>query len=210
MKYHKIRSPFKRHTEGGMRGQLDFGNWSLDEFALLADVEWEWTEKIDGTNVRVYWDGHKPDIRGRTDNAQFNPLVYESLQNIFLEGILEDVFGETEVILYGEGVGPKIQNGGKYSDNHTFVLFDVYIGGFWLRREDVEDISDQINVPSAPGHGPMTPHEAFCLVSNGLTSQFGEFRAEGLVGTAPCGLFDRSGSRIVMKVKDRDFYGKYA
>ena len=48
---------------------------------FLKDNQWNFTEKIDGTNIRVHWDGHKVMFGGRTDNAQIpTSLVITKLQ----------------------------------------------------------------------------------------------------------------------------------
>ncbi len=46
--YHKIQSVYKR----GERGIFteEFG---LPEFEFLQDVHWDWSEKVDGTNIRI-------------------------------------------------------------------------------------------------------------------------------------------------------------
>ena len=58
---------------------------------------------------------------------------------------VEQVFGidPVDVTLYGEGYGARIQKGGgKYlAKSCDFVLFDVKIGDWWLRREAVDEIA---------------------------------------------------------------------
>ena len=51
--YHKIQGLFKR----GPDNKFIEGEWSLPEFEYLAKLNWTWTEKVDGTNMRVMWDG---------------------------------------------------------------------------------------------------------------------------------------------------------
>ena len=66
--YHKIQSIFKRDM--GKSKALIEGEWSLPEFEFLANNEWEFTEKVDGTNVRVIWRDGAVTFGGRTDDAQ--------------------------------------------------------------------------------------------------------------------------------------------
>ena len=54
--YHKIQTVFHRSPESNYK-QLMEGVFALPEFELLKDIEWTWTEKIDGTNIRILWDG---------------------------------------------------------------------------------------------------------------------------------------------------------
>lgn len=47
--YHKINTLFKRDE----KNLIIEGDYSCPEFAYLAENEWTWTEKVDGTNIRV-------------------------------------------------------------------------------------------------------------------------------------------------------------
>lgn len=52
MEYHKINSIYKRDEK-----TKEFTNeFSLPEFEYLKHNLWEFTEKIDGTNVRIIWE----------------------------------------------------------------------------------------------------------------------------------------------------------
>ncbi len=52
--YHKIQSIYLRDPETKHKRFL-IGQWTLPEFEYLADNEWSFTEKVDGTNIRIYW-----------------------------------------------------------------------------------------------------------------------------------------------------------
>lgn len=87
-------------------------------------------EKIDGTNVRVFWnpnDAVPVKFGGRTDNAQMPTSLLNYLQNTFtLEKLYKQFPSASQVILFGEGYGPKIQAcGSRYRDDVSFILFDV-------------------------------------------------------------------------------------
>lgn len=205
--YPKIYGPYKRHTEGPLKNKLIHGDWTLEEFALLQDLNWHWTEKIDGTNVRVGWDGHSVRFGGRTDNAQMPTTLLAHLQDAFPEELFEQRFGDQEVTLYGEGHGPKIQKvGALYGDEVSFTLFDVRVGKWWLKPGDVRGVAESLGVHHVFQFPEMRPWEAMEIVGQGLGSSFGGFLAEGLVGRAPGGLLTRSGERIMMKVKTVDFF----
>ena len=100
-----------------------------EPFKSLRKLTWVGTEKVDGTNIRIHWDGHKIEIGGRTDKAEFQVDLKTYLDSIFLteemEYIFEQVFGEKDAMIFGEGYGPKIQNGGTYSDTPKFIVFDI-------------------------------------------------------------------------------------
>lgn len=204
--YPKVSSPFKRHTEGPQRNKLDGTRWARPEFEALADLDWHWTEKIDGTNVRVIWDGYKVEFGGRTDNAQMPTPLVSALRELFPEELLEQQFGANQAVLYGEGYGAKIQKGGgNYRPDQSFALFDVKVGDWWLLPEDVAGIAESMKLDSAPTVvvGPI-PH-AIAIVARGLCSQWGDFTAEGLVGRPPMGIRARDGDRLLLKVKSVDF-----
>ena len=145
MEYHKINSIYKRDEK-----TKEFTNeFSLPEFEYLKDNLWEFTEKIDGTNIRIIWEDGELRFGGKTDNAQMPMKLLEKLQIIFTKEKMQSVFPEPEgkIILYGEGFGASIQSGGKYiRDGVDFILFDVLIDRWWLNRESVEDIAKKFNL----------------------------------------------------------------
>ena len=116
-KYEKIDTIYSRDTEGSKN--LRPGVFRDSTVEYLALNKWIWTEKIDGTNIRVHWDGHQITFGGRTDSAQIPSDLVTRLNEIFMneaaEELFEQTFGEKEVIIFGEGYGRKIQKvGSKY------------------------------------------------------------------------------------------------
>lgn len=205
--YPKIESPYRRFTEGPQRNKFDVSQWSRPEFDVLSNQDWTWTEKIDGTNIRVIWDGHRVRFGGRTDDAQMPTFLMDALVDMFPEELMEQNFQDTEVILYGEGYGPKIQKGGgNYRKDPSFILFDVRVGKWWLEFASIQQVAGDLGIASVPVAMVGSVHEAIAKVSEGMKSAFGDFWAEGLVGKAPLGLLSRSGDRIVMKVKHKDLF----
>lgn len=204
--YQKIPGPFQRYTEGSDKNKLIVGKWTSPELEVLAGVDWIWTEKVDGTNIRIMWDGHRVTFSGRTDNAQIPAKLIEVLRTLAPEELFEQKFAETPVTLYGEGYGAGIQSGGVYRSDMSFVLFDVRIGGFWLLRDNIEDVARALGIDVVPVAMVGTIHSAIDRVSNGFMSAWNQTReAEGLVGVTAAGLLNRQGQRIVVKVKAKDF-----
>jgi hypothetical protein len=204
--YHKIQTVFKRDLEHPQKKMI-IGDWSTPEFQFLQDAEWEFTEKIDGTNVRVIWDGEFIAFRGRTDRAVLPIDLLKALDSTFepLESHFLEAFGHTPAVLYGEGYGGKIQKGGKYRETPGFILFDIKIGRWWLKREDVIDVADRFSLQVVPHRGSGTLWEAVEAAGDGIQSLFGDFEAEGYVARPKVELLDRSGQRIIAKIKCRDF-----
>ena len=147
--YHKIKTIFKR----GSDHKIIIGDYSSDAFEYLKDCTWVGTEKVDGTNIRVMWDGKSLTFGGRTDNASITTNLATRLQNIFFPKIkwFIDVFPNKNICLYGEGYGVGIQKAGSnYIPNgNDFVLFDAFSGA-WMQREDVERIADQLEIKTVP------------------------------------------------------------
>jgi len=208
--YQKIPGPFKRYTEGPDRNKLIIGEWSSPELAALKDMNWIWTEKVDGTNIRIIWDGHKVQFGGRTDAAQIPAKLISVLQEMFPEELLEQVFGETAAVLYGEGYGAGIQSGGIYRPDMSFVLFDIRVGKWWLQPRNVSEVADKLGIGIVPVVYVGPVGEAIARVEAGLQSAWRPATrevtwAEGLVGVTEPGLLDRAGNRIIVKIKTKDF-----
>ncbi|MDR1023954.1 MAG: RNA ligase family protein [Prevotellaceae bacterium] len=210
--YQKINTIYKRDMAGSKRMMV--GEWSQPEFEYLKDNRWEWTEKIDGTNIRVHWDGEQVLFGGRTDKADMPEHLLKMLQEKFTPELLRQVFeqqgeGETSITLYGEGYGMKIQKGGNYMAKRVgFILFDIRIGSWWLKRSDCEALAQQLDIPIVPVIGYGTLQEAVDFVKKGFKSTIAEnkdYDAEGLVLKPAVDLLARSGQRIITKIKHCDF-----
>jgi RNA ligase-like protein len=205
--YQKIPGPFRRETEGPNRNRVIEGAWTSPELGYLAEADWLWTEKVDGTNIRVDWDGHRVSYGGRTDNAQIPAKLIAALNAIFAEELFEQQFGGDAVTLYGEGYGAGVQKGGVYRPDMGFVLFDVRVGNWWLRRDDVLKVAAGMGLDVAPLVFEGSIWKAIDVIRRGLPSVWNtEHRVEGIVGVTPDGLLSRSGHRLIVKVKSVDFY----
>lgn len=204
--YHKIETIFERDEK---TKKLIEGKFRNETVEYLKDNIWQFTEKIDGTNIRVYWDGHKVSFHGRTDKAQIPADLVNRLNELFggdiNEEIFEQKFGETEVMLVGEGYGEKIQKGGLYRKGQDFILFDVMIANNWQPRENIEDIAEIFNIDVVPIVLEGTIQEGIDFVKKKPKSVFGTADSEGLVGRTKFELQTRTGNRVIAKIKVRDF-----
>jgi len=230
--YQKIHSVYKRTP----KGMFIRGDYAAPEVEYLQDLEWVWTEKVDGTNIRigleevpvykdepVTMDDNDPPrltagpvpvgvelkyrVKGRTDNAQIPPRLLAAIEALDLERKLREHF-DGPVCLYGEGYGAKIQKGGgNYRPDQGFILFDVTVGQWQLRRKDVVAVAEKLGIDVVPEVFQGTVDEALELVDReeGVQSAWGCFRAEGLVGIPRVPLYDRKGNRIAVKLKSKDF-----
>jgi len=210
--YPKIDSIFKRDAAG----RFIPGEFSCPEFEYLQNNNWSWTEKIDGTNIRIGWDGRTVTIGGRTVAAQLPPELAAFLFDRFTpEALAKAVPRKSEdedpsILLYGEGFGRKIQKvGGRYiKDGVSFILFDARVGRWWLQRDTVRQIASDLGIMSVPIMRCGTLHEAIEYVQSKPISRVAQddsLEIEGLVLRPWVELFARNGRRIITKVKVRDF-----
>ncbi len=211
--YHKIQSIFKRDPDNHFKTFL-YGEWSVDAFGLLKEIEWTFTEKIDGTNIRVGWDGEAVSFGGRSDNAQIPATLFDHLSAVFTPEIMPDGLSGPATLV-GEGYGGKIQKGSGYQEAQQFILFDVFIEptedhplGIWLDRTAVESIAENLRIPVVPivHKGPLL--EGIDLVKSAppsVVAQDPRKMAEGVVARPTHELRDRLGGRVITKIKVRDF-----
>lgn len=209
-KYTKIDTIFKR-DENGTKKLID-GEFKDETVKYLANCEWICTEKIDGTNIGIVWDGHKVSFQGRTERANIPAHLVNKLTELFggtvNEELFEQAFGEMEVVLFGEGYGYKIQKGGNYiKDDCSFILFDVYIPSqnLWLKRDAIEDIAKTFNIDCVPIILKGTLQDAVDFVKTKPKSTIGTANMEGLVCKPALDMLDRMGKRLIVKVKVCDF-----
>lgn len=209
IEYTKISTIYKRDVEGTKK--LIEGVYNDEAVEFLKDKPWVCTEKIDGTNIGIVWDGHRVSYQGRTERAQIPAHLMNKLIELFggeaNEEIFEQKFGEMPVILFGEGYGAKIQNGGNYRNDVSFILFDVYLPdqNLWLKRDALEDIARAFNIELVPIILIGSLDEAVAYVKSRPKSTIGIANMEGLVCKPAVDMLDRRGRRIIVKVKVCDF-----
>lgn len=181
-----------------------------EPYEMLKNIEWYGTEKVDGTNTRICWDGHRISILGHTDKSQLPNHLVDYLSKLFLtpemEYVFEQIFEDKEVVIYGEGYGNKIQaDGEKYTSDVGFIVFDININDFWLLRENVENICERLNLYIVPIVFRGTLDEAKKFVLNHPASTLSnEHEMEGLVLRPKVQLYDVKGHLITCKLKYRD------
>jgi len=205
--YHKIETLFKFSQE---HKKFIYGKFYNENVELLKDNLWVFTEKIDGTNLRIYWNGHSMVIGGRTDRSEFTveqaKWLSENLSSEDNQYLFEQKFMEKEVTVYGELYGNGIQNGGLYTNGKGlgFKVFDIEIDGVFLKFHDMEKLSIELGFDSVPLAMVGTIQGAIDYCMKFDKSLFSNAKLEGLVGK-PVGDFrDRLGKRIVVKIKKRD------
>lgn len=209
VKFQKIETVFNRATNGSKK--LVEGSYQSEIVKYLAGNTWVCTEKIDGTNVGIVWDGYAVHFQGRSEKSSLPSKLVDYLMDTFLsdevQELFEQKFGEMKVVLFGEGYGAGIQKGKAYRNDLSFILFDVYLPekDLWLKRDDVEDIAQCFNIEVVPIIMIGTLPEAVEIVKTRPNSTIGNAKMEGLVCKPLEEVRDRMGNRVVVKVKCKDF-----
>jgi len=221
--YTKINTIFKREMKNGNPGRIIEGDFSKEEFKNIK--LWHITEKIHGMNMRIIYDIFTPSantsdwvyFRGKTDDAMIPGNLVDYLRKIFPVKKFEEIwpmkdsqYTVKKVILYGEGYGPKVQEGGgRYRDDASFILFDVKIDNWWLEPNNVKDIAQKFGIDYVPELGIMTMEEAIAIVKEqkpiSRISKDRTYIAEGIVARSyPLVLF-RNGEPVIWKLKVKDY-----
>jgi ATP-dependent RNA circularization protein (DNA/RNA ligase family) len=217
MKYHKINSLYKRNE----KGKIIEGNFVNETFEELynSNYRFEYTEKVDGTNIRVIITKAKEDsgfyieLAGRTDNAIIPDHLLTKLDSIFNDVDWNKIFDWercSEVILYGEGFGHGIQGcGDKYNkEDVDFVLFDLMIDGIFMNSDWVTNVATYLGIHRAEVLGVASLKEIEEFVKSKPCSKLAEdpnFPMEGVVCRPIGDLKDKLGNRIITKIKYKDY-----
>jgi hypothetical protein len=121
--YHKIETLYERDEHFKIGPDLVLRNRVYDTLKT-----WRWTEKVDGTNIRVIWQGGKLSFGGKTDNASIPAdLVKWLYENVTPEKLAACFLDGGDVVIYGEGYGAGIQRGGIYGPTKKLIVFDVFV-----------------------------------------------------------------------------------
>ena len=227
MQYPKIHSLWKREgwyfdeeAKKNPEKQKDrqsfiIGDYALPEFGNINI--WDVEEKIDGTNIRIFFKNGMVRIGGRTENAQIPTFLLDYLQEKFTDSLMQARFKSSdgsfpEVILFGEGFGPKIQSGGYYLGKPGFCLYDVKVDKWWLEKQVVRhQTAEALGVYAPPAFGEMTIPQIVEFVKQKHFSRFAmndpkhEHIMEGVV-CRPCPMMlQRNGDPIMFKLKCKEF-----
>ncbi len=193
------------------RQSFIIGDYACPEFESIN--RWQVDEKIDGTNIRIFWNPQNPVpvmFGGRTDNAQLPTKLLMHLTDTFTKEKLEKCFGDKSVVLFGEGYGPKIQAcGGRYRNDISFILFDVVIARCWLEKDSVIDIACQLGIEHTINQQIMSTSEIVDFVRSHPQSYISKdptLVMEGVIARSyPLMLFRHAQSPVMFKLKVRDF-----
>ena len=121
--YHKIETVYERDPK----------TFKVIPAPLRSPVyrlikEWEFTEKIDGTNIRCIWQEGKLTFGGKTDSAQIHSdLVRWLYDNVSAEKLAE-VFPDTTAVFMAKVTEPVFRKGKLQPDQEAHCLRRAGIG----------------------------------------------------------------------------------
>jgi len=201
--FYKIPGPYLRDPE--TKKLTDEMPLHLD---VLATLMWDFYEKVDGTNIRVHWDGYSLYFAGRTDKAEIPKDLLAVLNEQFQEEVFEQFCGPAPLTVYGEGYGGKIQKGGgDYSPTPKFIAFDAMGHGGWQEPQNLFWLGRNLGFEVVPKVATATLDEVLYLVENVETpewlfkSHLRDTPSEVVVCYPSLRLYDRSGNPICVKLK---------
>lgn len=222
--YPKIETVFNRDVTGNKK--LIVGNYRNPVVEMLADCSiWNCYEKLDGTNIQIFWGGHRLNIYGRSEKSDVTIPVMEYFNSKFnnneTEGLFEQVFGKRLFVLYFEAIGNKIQKFGKhYGDSPRLVLLDVYNvdnDSWWSYGCSSDVLPAQFTINSV---AKSLGIECKQLVMKGslqdiieyvktvplstFVKEDDELPMEGVVAVPDVELKDSNGNRVIVKIKGCD------
>lgn len=210
-KYSKISNVYSRDPQ---TGHINDGDYAYKVFRQLEDIIWVGTEKVDGTNIRLCWNGDRINILGKREESEMPKFLYEALMEKYgtqeTEELFEQTFGGTPVVIYGEGYGKGVQGcGAKYiPDGNDFIMFDVCFpeSGQFLSWGDLVDIAMKLNIRHVPAVTCGTLPELVTYVRTQPQSVIAKqaLVMEGLVARPLTELRTNQG-RVMCKIKERDF-----
>jgi hypothetical protein len=212
MQYPKTQTLFKRTQPYKQPKKIILGDYAHEAFGNIK--LWRVQEKIDGMNIRVYFEDNAIKIMGRGEDSQ----IPTSLQSFFESSSLLENYKAMCLLtphianlqLFGEGFGGKIQKGGIYRKDPSFILFDTLLNGRWGTREEVGHIALCLGLEQPHDYGLMDEDDIVDMVQSNNAGMYDHhcgrpYTFEGVIARTDPYLFDRDGNRIMFKLKVEDF-----
>lgn len=223
--YQKIDTANARDLKGNKR--IIEGTYRDRAVWYLKDLKWEATEKADGLSLVIWWDGYKARVSGgRNQQAERIEPIYtvleESMCSPESEQLFEQMFKREsnvdeqgnplppkEVEIFGEVIGPGIQKVGKlYGDTQRFLVFDIMVDKCYLEHSSdfYQEIVKAFGLEEVPTLPDMTIEEAIAFVKSNPRSWINSNAPmEGVVLRPQVRLYGPNGSRLIVKIKAKDY-----
>lgn len=202
MNYQKIPNLYEFDQERKKYNTLVYSTHEID---YLRKLQWLCTEKVDGMNIRVIWDGYDISFAGRKETSKLPNYVQSLLKETFddnMKTLIEQMFKEKEVIFFMECYGGRVQKGAYNINEERLIGFDINVDGKYLDRYDAFAIFHELELDVIPVVSVCDIHAASLIVMSGCASNLDETSGmEGLVCTPNVPLNDNNGNRIIVKIK---------
>lgn len=203
--YPKFYAPYKRNVETGF---IDPEQPQRDLKPYMNDsTKWWVSEKMDGTNTRIIWDGYKVNVMGRTASSQLQGYQNELLRTLIENDNykFDETFGTQPVIIYGEAIGGKIQKN-PHGVEPQFQVFDVNIDGVWLEYQNVQEISENLGL-TYNDHVLFDSWDKVIDIFKDMKKARNDYNQyfEGIVAVPENMPLTRTGERVITKIKVKDF-----
>lgn len=217
--YHKIKSvlayadvqPYKKRR---IYNELKFVD-NVCEFFKFNNFHC--TEKVDGTNIIVFWNGRDVTFKGRKLTDQIPAKLLEILKNTFTKELMKIVFGTRDnsgIVIYVEGHGYSLGSELKNKMPLWEDLHIIDIGGINLTTSEIsffdferlEMISSIFKLNTVPLIGIHNMCEAVEMCKNTYMSTINEnIKAEGIVIRPVIDLKTKTNERIIYKIRSECF-----
>lgn len=211
-------NPLDRYCVGSEDFDKMDASYRSPELAYLQDNHWIYKRKLDGENIRIYWDGEQALWNGKTNRFQCSADFQNYMNNTFIEEIFEEKFGrDKEAYIYGEKMGPKTQGNELGLNNDELIIFDVEINDTFLGEENIKQVAEYFSVKSVYDYMPEEDLRDDLLNADGEPLEMGLLHLidavannqfpkwEGIVCTPACNIKDQNGNRIIVKIKNKDY-----
>jgi len=203
MFYPKIQSVFKRTED-----KLFLPVFRHPVFEYLYDADWSIAEKMDGVNVRVFWDGEAVSFAGRSANSSFNQAQLAYLHTVFP---VEKFFGLDACYLFGEMVGKDCHTNRYLLQTVEFFLFDSFqlSSQSWQSEDTLTMFAERFGIrqPAKIEH-ILTLREiveiSYLNFGNPTSESFPRIPCEGIILRPLTPLFLAHGERVITKMKYAD------
>lgn len=203
-------------------GYMHIENLNKNDEVLMFKKVWA-TEKVHGTSAHVAWDPEHKEIKyfsGGASHEEFSKLFDDEFVERFKKFVSERGEGDTDVVVYGEAYGGKMQGmSATYGKKLRFIVFEVRIGNNWLSFDQVVLIARELQLDCVPGEVIDCTEEELRRV-RGLPSEVAVMCGcgdntdrygnkpplrEGIVIRPLIELRKNNGGRIIAKFKNADF-----
>lgn len=175
-------------------------------------TEWIVTEKLHGCNFSIHISNGKVFFGSRngflTEFQEFynSEAIRETLRN----KILSKTLPFSDVIIYGELVGPHIQTEVTYTNKIKFFVFDVVVNGNPINKIDAQQLADHYGLDFVPVIKVGSFEECIEVKNtfNSLVLSMENNLAEGIIIEPVEPTYFNNGKRIYFKNKTRQFSEK--